>query len=227
MIGPSAIFMYGRFNPPTIAHERMYVHMLGMAKMLSADPWVAISTTQGKDNPLRDHFRAEIFHTMDVFWRVAKQEISDANFMRTISAKGIFEVLREFQTALYQNVYLLVGSDRHAAFTELLNKYNNGAEFDIPSVTCLSYGAERKGPLSVFTIESQKCVKDEDILGVSASFARHCVKTGRPEAFRLVMPESLDPGMKHKIWDEVATSIENEQLQQPKITTQQSNPGSP
>lgn len=43
-----AIFVYGRFNPPTRGHKAMIDKLIANAKKMGADPYVVVTHTQNK-----------------------------------------------------------------------------------------------------------------------------------------------------------------------------------
>ena len=106
---------FGRFNPPTVGHEKL----LSAAKKASqgGDLKIYPSRTQDpKKNPLDPDMKVSYMKKM--FPDYEESIINDDEM------RSIFNVLVTASEQGYQNVNIVVGSDRQAEFENLASKYN-------------------------------------------------------------------------------------------------------
>ena len=171
----TAAFIFGRFNPPTIGHKKLYDKLASVSDV----HFVFVSPTQdSKKNPLS---RSEKIFFMDAqFPAMADRIINDT------SIRTIIDVMKFLEIAGHKNVTMVVGSDRVKSFEELLNKYN-GKEYNFDTINVVSAG--ERDP-------------DADTLeGVSASKAREAAVQGDFDGFATMF--AGDEDTKRKIYDAV------------------------
>ena len=109
----SAAFVFGRFNPPTLGHKKLFDQL----KTVSDVRFVFVSHTQDKKkNPLSWNQKVSIMSAQ--FPEMADYVISDPNI------KTIIDVMKFLEKAGHKSVIMVAGSDRVKSFEELLNKYN-------------------------------------------------------------------------------------------------------
>ena len=170
---------FGRFNPPTVGHEKL----LKAARKAATDGDLKIypSRTQDpKKNPLDPDMKISFMKKM--FPDFEENIINDAEM------KSIFNVLITASEAGYQNVNIVVGSDRQAEFENLAQKYN-GDLYDFDLIRVISAG-----------------VRDADaegVSGMSASKMRKSVMDDDFESFRKGTPKTLDDGDARSLFDAV------------------------
>lgn len=163
----TAVISFGRFSPPTIGHEKLVKAVTSKAKSVEGTPLVFLSHTQDTSkNPLS-------YIDKLVFMKKAFGAI-----VQNSAARTIVDVLKQLSEK-YENVILVVGSDRVAEFTKLLNTYN-GKEFNFKKVEVASAG--QRDPDS-----------DEVSEGISASKLRQYAKESNFEAFKGGLPSKLQP----------------------------------
>ena len=153
--GPTLTIAFGRFNPPTVGHEKL----LSAAKRASVggDLKIYPSRTQDpKKNPLDPDMKISFMKKM--FPNYEDNIISDSNM------KSIFDVLTNANEDGYKNVNIIVGSDRQAEFENLANKHNgNLYNFDIINV--ISAGvrdSDGDGVEGISPSKMRKSVIDDD-----------------------------------------------------------------
>lgn len=189
----TAAFVFGRFNPPTIGHFKLY------QKLESVSPvhFVFVSQTQDKKkNPLS--WKQKVSMMAAQFPAMADHVIGDQ------SVKTIIDVMKFLETAGHKNVIMVAGSDRVTAFEDLLNKYN-GKEYSFDAINVVSAGL--RDP-------------DADSLeGVSASKAREAALQGDFEGFATMFAGTQD--LKKKIYDAVRKSMGVEEASGVGIVTKQ------
>ena len=108
---------FGRFNPPTIGHERLIEKVAKEAKSNGGEYRIYPSRSQDpKKNPLDPGTKIK-------FMRLAYPDhanaIVDSDDMRTI-----FDVLSAIDNDGYSSVNIVVGGDRVSEFNSLATKYN-------------------------------------------------------------------------------------------------------
>jgi hypothetical protein len=106
---------WGRFNPPTIGHEKL---LEATSKVASGGTYriYASQSTDAKKNPL--DYASKIKYMRKMFPRHARSIILDKD-MRTI-----FDILNKLYSEGFTKVNLVAGSDRVPEFEALTNKYN-------------------------------------------------------------------------------------------------------
>jgi len=152
--------VFGRFNPPTIGHEKL----LNTASSIAVDGnyIVVPSRTQDpKKNPLSPDQKISLMRKM--FPDHSERIINDSKI------KTIFDVLQKASIDGYQNIMIVGGSDRVAEFDKLANQYNNGDLYQFDSIESRSGGA--RDPDS------------DDVKGMSASKQRKAAAEGNFELF--------------------------------------------
>ena len=176
---PPLTIVFGRFNPPTVGHEKL----LKSAKRISAGGDVKIYPSRSQDpkkNPLDPDMKVSYMRKM--FPDFEENIINDAEM------KSIFNVLVAASESGYSNVNIVVGSDRQAEFENLAQKYN-GDLYDFDLIRVVSAG-----------------VRDADaegVSGMSASKMRKAVMDDDFESFRKGTPKTLDDGDARSLFDAV------------------------
>ena len=177
--GDTLTIVFGRFNPPTVGHEKL----LKSAKRISAGSAIKIypSRTQDpKKNPLDANTKVSYMRKM--FPEFGEAIINDPDM------KSIFDVLVNADRDGYSNVNIVVGSDRQAEFENLAQKYNNDL-YQFDSIRVVSAG-----------------VRDADaegIEGMSASKMRKSVMDDDFSSFRKGTPKTLDDGETQNLFNAV------------------------
>ena len=171
----TAGFIFGRFNPPTIGHKKLYDKLAAIGDV----HFVFVSPTQdSKKNPLSKDQKIKFMDAQ--FPQMADHVINDPNI------RTIIDVMKFLETAGHKNVTMVAGSDRVKAFEDLLNKYN-GKEYTFDSINVISAG--ERDP-------------DADTLeGVSASKAREAAVQGDFDGFATMFAGTED--IKRQIYDAV------------------------
>ena len=167
------VFTFGRFNPPTIGHQKL---IEAVAKEAGKDDYVIVPTRSfdKKKNPLDIDTKIEWMKKM--FPKHAKYIIS------TKDLNVIIKVMQSFQGLVkdgkYSDVCMVAGSDRVPGFTTLLNKYN----FDIndPDKEPIEYAFKS---IEVKSAGERDPDNDDDVSGMSASKMREYVKKQQTTKF--------------------------------------------
>ncbi len=167
---------FGRFNPPTVGHEKLMNSISSTAE--GGDYRIYPSHSQdAKKNPLDSATKVEYMQKM--FPDHAKNIVHDEK-MRTI-----FDVLKNANSEGYANVNIVVGADRLKEFENLSQKYN-GQLYNFDNINVVSAG--------------DRDVDAEGIEGMSASKLRKAASEGDFETFRSGIPKPLDDDASQKLF---------------------------
>ena len=112
----TAVFAFGRFNPPTIGHEKLINAVIATGQREGGDTFIYGSHSQdSRKNPLSHSEKMGYLQKM--FPRIKKSIQTRAKERNVLK---IADTLNE----KYDKLILVVGSDRVDDFTSLLNSYN-------------------------------------------------------------------------------------------------------
>ena len=115
--GGVAVFTFGRFNPPTIGHEKLLKVVANAASKQRGDYYIFMSQSHDpKKNPLK-HDQKQMFMKL-IFPKHRKAFIKS-------KARNALEVASQLHDMKkYSKLVMVVGSDRVEAFNKILNQYN-------------------------------------------------------------------------------------------------------
>jgi len=182
--GDTLTIVFGRFNPPTIGHEKLLkaANKAAIGGNLKIYP---SRTQDSKKNPL--DASTKISYMRKMFPDYEEQIINNPD-MRTI-----FDVLVNADKDGYGNVNIVVGSDRQAEFENLAQKYNGDLyQFDL--IRVISAG--------------MRDADAEGAEGMSASKMRKAVMDNDFDAFRKGTPKTLDDGDVQTLFDAVRQGMQ-------------------
>jgi len=169
----TAVFVFGRFNPPTIGHEKLLNALTATAQREGGKALVYTSSTQdAKKNPLS---KDQIFKYLKKAFPRAKK-----TFQTRSTARTALEVAVEL-SGKYDKLVMVVGSDRVSDFSSLLNTYNGikskHGSYDYKEIDIVSAG-ERDPDASGAT-------------GMSASKMREAAVQGDFDLFKEGVPSTM------------------------------------
>ena len=183
MMSADLTIAFGRFNPPTIGHEKLLQAAEKAAQ--GGDMKIYPSRTQdAKKNPLDPDMKVSYMRKM--FPKYEEQIVNDDEM------KSIFNVLTTAYEEGYKSVNIIVGADRQAEFENLANKYNKDL-YDFKQIRVISAG-----------------VRDADaegVEGMSASKMRKAVADNDFEAFKRGTPKSAKEGDVQAMYDAVRAGM--------------------
>ena len=194
--GETVTVVFGRFNPPTVGHERTF----NIAKKVSVggDLKIYPSRTQDpKKNPLSPEVKVQ-------YMRMMFPEYED-NIIDDPDMKTIFNVLVAAAEEGYSNVNIVCGSDRQAEFENLAQKYN-GDLYNFDLIRVVSSG-----------------VRDADaegVMGMSASKMRKAVIDNDFSTFRRGTPKTLNDAETQALFDQVRQGMK---IKKTKVTKENYN----
>jgi len=121
----TAVFAFGRLNPPTIGHGRL----VDMVKSQPGKPFLFLTHTQKpKTDPLT--FQQKLKYAKASF---------DSITIGDPEVKTIIQALQKLESMGFAHVILVAGSDRVKQFESFLPKYN-GKDYNFESVKVVSSG---------------------------------------------------------------------------------------
>ncbi len=181
-----AVIVFGRFNPPTIGHEKLLKAAATQAKREDADLAIYPSRTQDKKkNPLDPKTKIGFMKSMFPDY---EENIFDDN-----NAKTIFDVLTAKYAAGYKSVTIMVGQDRLAEFQGLAQKYNGSDLYAFDEIKVVSAGARDPDA--------------DDVSGMSASKLRAHAAEDDFNAFSKGVPNKMTVIQKKEMFNAVRKSM--------------------
>ena len=122
-------FTFGRFNPPTIGHEKLIKAVANAAG--SGDYLIYPSQSFKKPyNTLPYNYKIEIMKKMFPWAKIESAACCNT----------IIKVAQDMMMKEYTDIVMVGGSDRVADFTGLLEKYNRTDEYSFRTIKVVSAG---------------------------------------------------------------------------------------
>ena len=165
-------FTYGRFNPPTIGHEKLILEVIKAAR--GGDYKIFVSqSNKPKSDPLQYKEKVGIMRKM--FPKYARNIILDEKL------KTVFDICVSLYNQGYTDLTMVVGSDRIKEFKTLLLKYNGSKA---------RHGFYEFGNIS-FQSAGERDPDSDDVSGMSASKMRAAAVSGDFQSFADGLPKSF------------------------------------
>jgi len=186
--GDTAVFTFGRLNPPTTGHGKLIDAMAReQGKNAGSKMHVFVSHSQdAKKNPL--DYKRKVAYIRKMFPKYAKNILTD-------KAKTIFEVAVSLHNRGYKSIIMVVGSDRVDEFERLLNQYNGVKSkhgyYGFDNVEVVSAG--------------ERDPDAEGLEGMSASKMRKAAMDGDLDSFKQGVPDGFKDA--EKLYKDVRKSM--------------------
>ena len=161
------VFAFGRFNQPTIGHEKL----LDRTKLIAGSSRYIIYPSQSqnqKKDPLP--FALKVAYMRKMFPKHAKNIMADKSII------NVFDIVVKLYDEKYTDVAMVAGSDRVKEFKKLLDTYNG--------VTGKKHGYYKFRTISVISA-GERDPDAEGVTGMSASKMRGAASQGDFESFKL------------------------------------------
>ena len=171
----TAVFAFGRFNPPTKGHEKLIQRVREVAQKMDAKPYVFLSHSQDKKNPLSYEEKLNYIKSTGRF--------NDIEFGFN-EVKTIVQVLQKLMNEGRTRVVIVAGSDRVDYFKNFMNQYNKKNDkagnlvFDFDYTDAVSSG--------------DRDPDADGVAGVSASQARAYAANDDYENFKQVVMDNSE-----------------------------------
>ena len=188
----TAVFAFGRFNPPTIGHQKLIEKVQSMARQVNGKGFIFLTHTQNnKKDPLS-------FQEKQAY---ITSQINDPNLqIGSADVKTIIQALQKIQSQGRTRIIMIAGDDRVMEFQQFLNQYNGNPDqqgnipYKFDDVQVVSAG--------------QRDPDADDIEGVSASKARDWALKGQEHEFsKIVMGGVNGKVLYDKIQDALGVQV--------------------
>ncbi len=165
----TAVFAFGRFNPPTIGHQKLLDKVLSMSQQVNGKGYIFLSQKQNnKTDPLS--FQEKQSYIQQFYPNLV---VGDA------SVKTIVQALQKIQAEGRTRIVMIAGSDRVMEFQKLLNQYNGKPDkagndlYKFDDIDVVSAG--------------ERDPDQEGAAGASASKARELANKGQEHEFSKII----------------------------------------
>ena len=169
---------FGRFNPPTVGHEKLLNKVAQQAKSSGGEYRIYPSRSEDpKKNPLD---AATKIGFMKQAYPDHANAIQNNEEMRTI-----FDVLTALDGEGYSSVNLVVGGDRVSEFTSLAQKYN-GDVYTFDEINVVSAGGrdpDSDGVEGMSASKLRKAAAEDDFESFSKGMSKGLGKDGTEKLF--------------------------------------------
>ena len=185
----TAVFVFGRFNPPTIGHEKLINAVIAVNQREGGTALIYGSHTQdSRKNPLT--------HKQKFKWLIKMFPRMKKSLQSTATEKNVMEIATELN-GKYDKLVMVAGSDRVDEFTSLLNSYN---------------GIKSKHGFYKFEEIEVKSAGERDpdadgASGMSASKMRKAATQGDFKAFQLGASDELTVKDKKNMMNDVRKGL--------------------
>jgi len=180
---------FGRFNPPTIGHQKLIERVAQSSK--GGEYKIYPSRSQDpKKNPIDPE--TKVHYMRQMYPDHAHAIVNNEEY------KTIFDVLKGLYSEGYSTVNIVVGGDRVAEFDNLANKYN-GKLYEFEEINVVSAG--------------DRDPDSDGVDGMSASKMRKAAADNDFATFRSGIPEELTDKEAKDLFNEVRSSMQMESFE--------------
>ncbi len=181
--GDTAVFAFGRFNPPTIGHEKLVIAVANVSRSWGGDFFIYPSHTQdSKKNPLNQ--ATKIKYMKKMFPKFSRNIVAS-------TGKTALEIASELYDRGYKTLVMVAGSDRVQEFQRILDTYNGQDKkhgfYDFDKIEVVSAG--------------ERDPDAEGVSGMSASKMRQAAVEGDFKTFSSGIPNLSDKDKKQLMND--------------------------
>ena len=185
----SIAITFGRFNPPTVGHEKLLKKVEQEAKG-GAFRIYPSQTQDSKKNPLSPNEKIKF---MKMAYPDYANAISTSSELRTI-----FDVLTTLSDEGFSEVKIVVGGDRVSEFNSLAQKYN-GDLYEFENILVVSAG--------------DRDPDADGVEGMSASKMRQAAAEDDFNTFKSGIPSSMSVKDKEQLYKAVRNSMQLESVE--------------
>jgi nicotinic acid mononucleotide adenylyltransferase len=181
----TAVFTFGRFNPPTVGHVKLITKVQKTARSVGGDSFIFASPSHDrKKNPLTYNSKIKLLSKI-----ARKSNVINNNGVRTP-----FHALAYLSKLNYDIVYMVVGSDRVKEFERNIPKYIGTDDYkNIKKFVVVSAG--------------DRDPDAEGISGMSASKMRQAVVDNNLNTFQSGMPTMISKREVQRVFQEIKRNM--------------------
>ena len=178
--GDTAVFTFGRFNPPTTGHEKL-IDALAREQSKNSGSVMYVFPSQSQ-NPKKDPlpFSLKVAYMRKMFPKYAK------NIKANKKIRMVFDIAVFLHNKGHRAIVMVVGSDRVAEFDKLLNTYNGvdgrHGYYGFDDIKVVSAG--------------ERDPDAEGVTGMSASKMRAAASEGDFDSFQTGVPAGFKDARK-------------------------------
>jgi hypothetical protein len=185
----TAVFVFGRFNPPTIGHEKLINAVIAVNQREGGTAFIYGSHSQdSRKNPLS---HKEKFKYLLKMFPSLKSPLQN-----TAKEKNVMNIATKL-SGKFDRLVMIAGSDRVDEFTSLLNSYNGVKS---------QHGTYRFKEIEVISA-GERDPDDEGAAGMSASKMRKAATQGDFKAFLLGASDELTVKDKKNMMNDVRQGL--------------------
>ena len=166
------VFTFGRFNPPTIGHEKLIKKVISQSSSNNFRIYVSQSSDP-KRNPLEYREKVQLMRKM--FPKYGRNIIFNKKVV------NVFDILVDLYNQGFQKVTMVVGSDRVPEFRKLMSAYNGKKArhgfYEFDTINTVSAG--------------ERDPDADDVSGMSASKMRAAAAAGDLDSFSKGLPKGF------------------------------------
>ena len=197
----TAVFCYGRFNPPTAGHQKMINYGDIFAKEIGANFYLFPSHTFTPNKCALENKNPLDLDTKLKFLRLFFPTIN----IISNNPMTLFDALDWLSTNGYRTVYMVTGSDRAIEFKEKIAPYIIGLN---PNVN-----QDKAVDIDYFDVKIAGIRNDKsnNIDGVSGTKAREFAFNGQKRKFNSIIPNG-PKNIKDELYNKVRIMLRNDNI---------------
>lgn len=194
----TAVFTYGRNNPPTVGHEKLFDKTIQTAKKHGTVAHIFTSHSQdAKKNPLTAEHKVELI----------KHAYPEAHVgSSSKEMPSMLHIAKHLHQQGHKHLVMVAGSDRVKEYEEKLNQYNGthpGALYNYKSIKVVSAG--------------QRDPDAEGAAGMSGTKLRGHAIAGEKEHFKSGLLSKLSDEHKEEVYKKVRSALKVQEVFDPHL----------
>ena len=194
----TAVFTYGRNNPPTVGHEKLFNKTMEVAKKHGTQAHIFTSHSQdSKKNPISGEHKVELI-------KHAYPEAHVASSSKEMPS--MLHIAKHLHQQGHKHLVMVAGSDRVDEYKQKLHQYNGtheGAMYNYKSIKVVSAG--------------QRDPDAEGAAGMSGTKLRSHAIAGHKEKFKSGLMSGLSDEHKENVYHAVRKALKVEEIYDPHL----------
>lgn len=194
----TAVFTYGRNNPPTVGHEKLFDKVVDVASKHGTTPHIFTSHSQdNKKNPLSGEQKVKLIKHAYPKAHVAAS---------SKEMPSMLHVAKHLHDQGHHHLVMVAGSDRVQEYKDKLNQYNGTHEkalYNFKSIKVVSAG--------------QRDPDAEGAAGMSGTKLRSHAIAGNKEAFKSGLMSKLSDKHKEEVFHNVRKALKIDEIYDPHL----------